>query len=54
MRKRLRIDRGVKVRKARPKKIWKLPVEAMALDVKVEMIQDLIPLGLRYVQEVLE
>jgi len=54
MRKILRIDRGVKVRKARVKEICKLSVEAMALDVKVEMIQALIPLGLRYVEEVLE
>lgn len=54
MRKILRIGKGVKVRRARLKEICELPVDAMALDVKVEMIQALIPLGLRYVREVLE
>lgn len=54
MRKILRIDRGVKIRRARVREICELPVEAMSLDVKVEMIQALIPIGLRYVQEVLK
>lgn len=54
MRKILRIGRGVKVRRARVKEICELPVDAMGLDVKVEMIQALIPIGLRYVKEILE
>lgn len=54
MRKILRIERGVKVRRARVKEMCELPVDAMGLDVKVEMIQALIPIGLRYVEEVLE
>jgi putative transposase len=54
MRKILRIGKGVKIRRARVKEICELPVDAMALDVKVEMIQALIPLGLRYVKEVLD
>lgn len=54
MRKILRIGRGVKVRRARVKEICGLPMDAMGLDVKVEMIQALIPIGLRYVKEVLE
>jgi len=54
MRKILRIGRGVKVRRARVKEICELPVDTMSVDVKVEMIQALIPIGLRYVKEVLE
>ena len=54
MREILRIDRGVKVRRVRVKELCELPVGAMSVDVKVEMIQALIPLGLRYVKEVLE
>lgn len=54
MRKILRIGRGVKVRRARVKEICELPVGAMELDVKVEMIRALIPIGLRYVKEVLD
>ena len=50
----LRIGKGVKVRRARVKELCELPVDAMAVDVKVEMIQALIPIGLRYVKEVLE
>ena len=50
----LRIGKGVKVRRARVKEMCEVPVEAMAVDVKVEMIQALIPIGLRYVKEVLE
>jgi len=54
MRKILRIEKGVKARRARVREICELPMDAMALDVKVEMIQALIPMGLRYVKEVLE
>jgi transposase-like protein len=54
MRKILRIGKGVKVRRARVKEICELPVDAMAVDVKVELIQALIPIGLRHVKEVLE
>jgi putative transposase len=50
----LRIDRGVKVRRARVKEICDLPVKTMDVDVKTELIQALIPLGLWHVKEVLE
>ena len=54
MRKILRIGKGVKVRRARVKEICELPVDAMAVDVKVELIQALIPIGLWHVKELLE
>lgn len=50
----LRIDRGVKVRRARVKEICDLPMKTMDVDVKTELIQALIPLGLWHVKEVLE
>jgi len=50
----LRIDRGVKVRRARVKEICDLSLKAMDIDVRMELIQALIPLGLWHVKEVLE
>ena len=50
----LRIGRGVKVRRARVKEICDLPLKAMDIDVKTELIQALIPLGLWHLKEVLE
>jgi transposase-like protein len=50
----LRIGRGVKVRRARVKELCDLPLETMEIDVKTELIQALIPLGLWHVKEVLE
>ncbi len=50
----LRIGRGVKVRRARVKEICELPLEAMELDVKAELIQVLIPIGLLHVKKLLE
>ena len=50
----LRIGRGVKVRRARLNEICDLPLKAMDVDVKTELIQALIPLGLWHVKEVLE
>ena len=49
----LRIGRGVKVRRARVKEICDLAVKTMDVDVKTELIQALIPLGLWHVKEVL-
>ena len=37
----LRIDRGVKIRRARVKEICKLPLGTMNVDVKAELIQAL-------------
>jgi transposase-like protein len=50
----LRIGRGVKVRRARVKEICDLPLKTMDIDVKAELIQALIPLGLWHLKEVLE
>ena len=50
----LRMGRGVKVRRARVKEICDLPGKTMDVDVKTELIQALIPLGLWHVKEVLE
>ena len=50
----LRIDRGVEVKRARAKELCDLSSKAMDIDVKMELIQALIPLGLWQVKEVLE
>lgn len=50
----LRIGKGVKARRARVKEICELPVKAMAVDIKAELIQALIPIGLWHVKELLE
>lgn len=50
----LRIGRGVKVRRARVREVCDLPVRAMDIDARMELIQALIPLGLWHVKEVLE
>ena len=50
----LRIGRGVKVRRARVREICELPLNAMDVDTKAELIQALIPIGLWHVKEVLE
>jgi putative transposase len=54
MKKILRIGKGVKVRRARVEEISALPLDAMAVDVKVELIQALIPIGLWHVKKLLE
>jgi transposase-like protein len=54
MKKILRIGKGVKVRRARVKEICELSRGAMAVDVKAELIQALIPIGLWHVKELLE
>ena len=50
----LRIDRGVKVKRARVKELCDVSLKAMDIDVRMELIQALIPLGLWHVKEVLE
>jgi hypothetical protein len=50
----LRIGRGVKARRERVKEICDLPVKAMDIDARVELIHALIPLGLWHVKEALE
>jgi hypothetical protein len=50
----LRIGRGVKVRRARAKEICDQGLNGMDVDMKVELIQALIPIGLWHVKEELE
>ena len=54
MKKILRIGRGVKVRRARVKEICEFPLDTMEVDVKAELIQMLIPIGLLHVRKLLE
>jgi putative transposase len=50
----LRIGKGVKVRRARVNEICELPLDTMDIDVKAELIQMLIPIGLLHVKKLLE
>jgi hypothetical protein len=54
MRRILRIGKSVKARRARVKEICELPVNAMGVDLKAELIEALIPIGLWRVKELLE
>jgi transposase-like protein len=54
MKKILRIGKGVKVRRARVKEICEVSLNTLDVDIKTELIQVLIPIGLWHVREVLE
>lgn len=54
MKKILRIGKGVKVRRARVNEICGLQLDTMDVDVKAELIQALIPIGLWHVKKLLE
>jgi len=54
MKKILRIEKGVKVRRARVNEICELPLDTMDVDVRAELIQMLIPIGLLHVKKLLE
>jgi hypothetical protein len=54
MKKILRIGNGVNVRRARVKEICEVPLNTLDVDIKTELIQALIPIGLWHVKEVLE
>jgi transposase-like protein len=49
----LRIGEDVKAKRARIKDLQKLPFNELERDMKLELIQELIPVGLMYVEEVL-
>jgi hypothetical protein len=49
----LRIGRNVKTKRARIKDLQRLPFNELEMDVKLELIQELIPVGLMYVEEIL-
>jgi hypothetical protein len=54
MKKILRIGKGVKVRRARVKGICELSLNALDVDMKIELVQALIPIGLWHIKEVLD
>ena len=54
MKKILRIGKGIKVRRARVNAICEVPLDTMDVDVKAELIQMLIPIGLLHVKKLLE
>ena len=54
MKKVLRIREGVKIREAKVKELEQLPFNPANVNMMAELIQALIPIGLRYVKEVLE
>ncbi len=53
MRKVLRVGNDVKVRRARLKELMKLKIGELEMDLKLQLIQELIPLGLMHVGEIL-
>ena len=53
MRKVLRVGKDVKARRARVKELMKLKIGKLEMDVRLQLIQELIPLGLMHVAEVL-
>jgi len=54
MKKIVRIREGVKIREARVKELEQLPLNLANVNIMAELIQTLIPIGLRYVKELLE
>ena len=54
MRRVLRVGRDVKARRARVKELMSLDLSELEMDVKLQLIQALIPLGLMHVGEVLK
>ena len=49
----LRVGRDVKARKSRVKELMNLKLSALELDIKLQLIQELIPLGLMHIAELL-
>ena len=54
MRKVLRVGRDVKARRSRVKELMNLKLSALELDIKLQLIQELIPLGLMHIGEILK
>ncbi len=54
MRKVLRVGRDVKARRSRVKELMDLKLSALELDIKLQLIQELIPLGLMHIGEILK
>jgi len=53
MRKLLRVGKDVKARRARVKELMNLKIGELETDPKLQLIQELIPLGLLHVRELL-
>ena len=53
MRKILRVGKDVKARRSRVRKLMNLKLSSLKLDIKLQLIQELIPLGLTHVGEIL-
>jgi hypothetical protein len=53
MRKLLRVGRDVKARRSRVKELMDLRLSALEIDTKLQLIQELLPLGLIHVGEIL-
>jgi putative transposase len=54
MKKILRIREGVKIGEAKAREVKELPLDPAGVNMMAELIQALVPIGLRYVKEVLE
>lgn len=54
MRRILQVGKDVKVRRARVKELMSLNLSELEMDIKLQLIQELIPLGLMHVGEVLK
>lgn len=50
----LQVGKDVKTRRARVKELLGKPFNRLEVDVKLQLIQELIPLGLMHVEEVLQ
>ena len=53
MRKILRVGKDVKARRSRVRELMNLKLSALEMDIKLQLIQELIPLGLMHVGEIL-
>jgi len=53
MRKILRVGKDVKARRSRVRELMNLKLSSLELDIKLQLIQELIPLGLMHIGEIL-
>lgn len=54
MRKVLRVGKDVKARRSRVKELMDLRLSALEMDMRLQLIQELIPLGLMHIGEILK
>ena len=53
MKKVLRVGKDVKAKRSRVKELMDLKLSAVEMDIKLQLIQELIPLGLMHIGEIL-